>query len=236
MFFNLFRRKKKDPIEPIVTPKVSPSENNVIADKKDESTQFASEKSTAEQKPKVVKTVVSEPKPKAEDYKPAEIECDKNIEDTASLTKNSESNDEITKKEETKEKSRKNSYGYFEIKKTKDERFVFNLYASNHVIIATSQTYSSSQSAINGANSVIANAEKAAIEDQTLKNVETKSFPKWEIYFDKSNQYRFRLSAPNGSCICHSQGYTSKANCKNGIDSIIKTVKNATIDKSYLVK
>ena len=132
-------------------------------------------------------------------------------------------------------KQKKNTQvGFFEIKKAKDDRFVFNLYASNKVIIATSQLYTSSQSAYNGIKSVIANAAKANIEDQTIKSYESMPFPKWEIYLDKGNQYRFRLSASNGSCICHSQGYTSKANCKNGIDSIIRTVQDATIDKSYL--
>lgn len=126
--------------------------------------------------------------------------------------------------------------GFFEIKKSKDNRYVFNLYAANRVIIATSQIYSSSQAAQNGINSVIANAEKSPIEDNTLKNPTSQPFPKWEIYKDKADQFRFRLFASNGSCICHSQGYTSKANCKNGIESIIKTVKNASVDKSYLVK
>lgn len=126
--------------------------------------------------------------------------------------------------------------GKFEIKKSKDGRFVFNLYASNNVIVATSQVYSSSTSAMNGIKSVIANAEAAPIEDQTLKNVTTVSFPKWEIYLDKGEQYRFRLCASNGSCVCHSQGYTSKANCKKGIESIIKTAKDAEITKPYLDK
>ena len=126
--------------------------------------------------------------------------------------------------------------GRFEIKKSKDGRFVFNLYAKNHVIVATSQIYSSSTSAVGGIKSVIANAPIAAVEDQTLKTYETKNFPKWEIYQDKGGQYRFRLSAPNGSCICHSQGYTNKTNCKNGIQSIIRSAKDASIDKIYLKK
>lgn len=126
--------------------------------------------------------------------------------------------------------------GRFEIKKSKDGRFVFNLYAKNHVIVATSQIYSSSTSAVGGIKSVIANAPIAAIEDQTLKNYEPQNFPKWEIYQDKGQQYRFRLSAPNGSCICHSQGYTNKTNCKNGIQSIIRSAKDASIDKIYLKK
>ena len=126
--------------------------------------------------------------------------------------------------------------GKFEIKKSKDGRYVFNLYASNNVIVATSQVYSSSSSAMNGIKSVITNAPTAPIEDQTLKSFEPLSFPKWEIYRDKGDQYRFRLSASNGSCVCHSQGYTSKANCKKGIESIIKFAAGADITKAYLNK
>lgn len=126
--------------------------------------------------------------------------------------------------------------GKFDLKKSKDGRFVFNLLAANRVIVATSQVYSSSTAAMNGIHSVIVNAEKAPVEDQTLKNYTPIGYPKWEIYLDKGNQYRFRLSASNGSCICHSQGYTTKASCKNGIESIIRTVKDANTEKSYLKK
>ncbi len=139
------------------------------------------------------------------------------------------------KEEKTAEKKEGSGFsGKFEIKKSKDGKFVFNLYAANSVIVATSQVYSSSAAAQNGIKSVIENAEKAPIEDQTLKNFEPQNYPKWEIYLDKGEQYRFRLSASNGSCVCHSQGYTSKASCKNGIESIIRTAKNAAIDKAYI--
>ena len=126
--------------------------------------------------------------------------------------------------------------GRFEIKKSKDGRYVFNLYAPNHVIVATSQVYTTTQAAINGINSIISNASKAPIEDQTLKNYTTLTYPKWELYVDKGGQYRFRLNASNGSCIVHSQGYTSKGSCKNGIESIIRCSANPEIDKLYLKK
>ncbi len=138
--------------------------------------------------------------------------------------------------EEIVQISKPSRCGKFEIKKTKDGRFVFNLYASNSVIVATSQTYSSSTAAMNGIKSTIANAAKAPIEDQTLKNVTNLPYPKWEIYLDKSERYRFRLNASNGSTVCHSQGYTSKTNCKNGIESIRKFATDAEIVKSYLDK
>ena len=126
--------------------------------------------------------------------------------------------------------------GRFEIKRTKDDRFVFNLFAANRVIVATSQIYSSSQAAVNGIKSIINNAEKSGVEDNTLKEKVTLPYPKWEIYQDKAGQYRFRLYATNGSCVVHSQGYTTKASCKNGIDSIIRCSKNPEIDKAYLKK
>jgi uncharacterized protein YegP (UPF0339 family) len=137
------------------------------------------------------------------------------------------------------EKSISDSKGYtgkFEINKAKDGKYFFNLFASNKVGIATSQMYSTAQSALTGVKSVIVNAPKAPIEDQTLKNWEALPYPKWEIYLDNGNKYRFRLNAPNGSCICHSQGYTTKNACKNGIDSIIRSSKNAEIEKTYLAK
>ena len=126
--------------------------------------------------------------------------------------------------------------GKFDIKRTKDDRYVFNLYASNHVIIATSQTYTTSGAALNGIRSIIANAERSPIEDQTQKNCATLPYPKWELYIDRGGQFRFRLNAPNGSCIVHSQGYTTKSSCKKGIDSIIRFATDAEIAKSYLKK
>ena len=168
-----------------------------------------------------------ESKPKAEECKP-EIKAKKSPEKVHKAEEKTE-----PASLPTIEKAEKKT-GRFEIKKAKDGRFVFNLYAPNHVIVATSQVYSSSSAAVNGIQSIIANAEKAPIEDNTLKNPTKQSFPKWEMYIDKGGQYRFRLYATNGNCVVHSQGYTAKASCKNGIESIIRCSKNAEIDKSYL--
>lgn len=165
-----------------------------------------------------------------------DILASQNQENTTKTNYDAESADKLNESGQSKKVKVKGYGGSFEIKKSKDGRFVFNLYASNKVIIATSQIYSSSQSAITGINSVIANAEKAAIEDQTLKTFTAQPFPKWEIYIDKAGQFRFRLLATNGSCVCHSQGYTQKSTCKKGIESVIRTVKSAEIDKAYLKK
>jgi uncharacterized protein YegP (UPF0339 family) len=83
--------------------------------------------------------------------------------------------------------------------------------------------------------SIITNMDKAGIEDTSLKKTVALPCPKWEIYIDKANEYRFRLYAINGQCVCHSShGYASKSGCKGGIDSIRKFASEARVNKSYL--
>ena len=125
--------------------------------------------------------------------------------------------------------------GKFEIQKAKDGRFFFSLYSSNGAVVAYSQIYSSLSAVNTGIASVITNASKAEIEDTTLKKPTSLPCPKWEIYIDKAEQYRFRLYATNGLCVCHSShGYATKSGCKGGIESIKKYAAEATVDKSYL--
>jgi len=46
---------------------------------------------------------------------------------------------------------------------------------------------------------------------------------KFEVYQSgKNNEFRFRLKADNGQIILSSEGYTSKASCLNGIESVKK--------------
>ncbi len=132
--------------------------------------------------------------------------------------------------------SKSNANGKWDIRRAKDGRFFFSLYASNHTVIAYSQIYSSQTAVTTGINSVIANASKAETEDTTLRKTVSIPCPKWEIYLDKAEQYRFRLYAPNGLCICHSShGYATKGGCKGGIESIKRFASDeAKVDKSYL--
>ena len=135
------------------------------------------------------------------------------------------------------QESRESANGKWDIRRAKDGRFFFSLYASNHVVIAYSQIYSSTTAVTTGINSVIANASKAETEDTTLKKSVSIPCPKWEIYYDKAEQYRFRLYAPNGLVVCHSShGYATKSGCKGGIESIKRFSVEARVDKSYLNK
>ena len=112
--------------------------------------------------------------------------------------------------------------GAFEIKRTSDNRYMFNVRAGNTQVIASSQIYSSMAACRNGINSVGANAPIAAIEDQTLSSINEEKCPKFQIYLDKGGKYRFNLLAANGqNILACTQGYTQKASCKNGINSVI---------------
>ena len=56
----------------------------------------------------------------------------------------------------------------FDIKRSSDDQFYFNLVARNNEIIATSEMYTTKQNCINGINSVKENAPRAPIRDTTI--------------------------------------------------------------------
>ena len=90
----------------------------------------------------------------------------------------------------------------------------FDLKASNGEIIATSEVYTNERNCMKGVASVQRNAPKAAVEDQTVENFETKKHPKFEIYADKKGELRFRLKSRykhsdltgRKSCLCSALG------------------------------
>ena len=121
----------------------------------------------------------------------------------------------------------------------------FDLKATNGQVIATSEVYTSQNACLNGVESVKKNAPIAKFEDQTaegfetltnpkfedqtVEGFETVTNPKFEMYKDKADEYRFRLKARNGEIIATSEGYTSKASCENGIESVKKNAPEAEI-------
>ena len=96
----------------------------------------------------------------------------------------------------------------------------FDLLATNGQVIATSEVYSSLAATKNGIESVRNIAPTAKLEDQTTDPVESQTNPKFEMYKDKAGEFRFRLKARNGEIVVFSEGYTSKSNCLNGIESV----------------
>lgn len=52
---------------------------------------------------------------------------------------------------------------------------------------------------------------------------------KFELYTDKSGEYRFRLKAGNGEVIAISEGYSSKSAALNGIDAVRRNAADAEV-------
>ena len=118
--------------------------------------------------------------------------------------------------------------GKFLIKETKTG-IKFDLKATNGQVVATSEVYTSEKSCRNGIESVRKNAPAANLEDQTVEGFAQEKCPKFEIYTDKAGEFRFRLKATNGQIIAVSEGYTTMANCKKGVESVRKNAAESEI-------
>jgi uncharacterized protein YegP (UPF0339 family) len=53
---------------------------------------------------------------------------------------------------------------------------------------------------------------------------------KFQVYQDKSGEFRFKLVASNGQVIAVSEGYKSKASAMNGIESVKTNAPTAVIE------
>jgi hypothetical protein len=114
--------------------------------------------------------------------------------------------------------------GQFAYYKTAKGFYNYRLKAPNKETIAVSggTGYASLSSCKAGIESVRKNVG-VPIEDQTLKKYEVLPCPKYELYLDKAQKYRYRLLARNGELICTcEEGYASKDGCKKGIQSLAK--------------
>ena len=120
--------------------------------------------------------------------------------------------------------------GKFVVKETATG-FKFALKAGNGEVIATSEIYTTEAACIKGIESVKACCV-GEVEDQTAEPVDAKKHPKFELYTDKSGEFRFRLKAKNGQIIATSESYKTKASCENGIESVKKNAPDAEIAKA----
>jgi len=93
----------------------------------------------------------------------------------------------------------------YELKKTSNDKFMFNLKAANHEIILTSQTYERKESALIGIASVQKNGPDAS---------------NFELKRSVSNEPYFVLKAGNAEVIGTSEMYSSEAAAKTGIASV----------------
>jgi len=95
--------------------------------------------------------------------------------------------------------------GYYELKRTENDKFMFNLKAGNHEVILTSQAYESKDSALAGIGSVQSNG----VNDASFERKRS-----------SSDEPFFTLIAANGQIVGKSEMYTSDSACEGGIASV----------------
>jgi uncharacterized protein len=105
--------------------------------------------------------------------------------------------------------------GKFELKKSKNDKFFFNLLASNGQIILTSEMYESKASAQNG----IASVKKNAVDTSRFSSL-----------VGKDGSPYFVLKAGNHQTIGQSQLYASEKARDNGIESCKSNAPGAAVD------
>lgn len=105
--------------------------------------------------------------------------------------------------------------GTFKIKTT-PTGYKFEFVAADGEVLAVSELYSKLEPCLNGIMSVQKNST-GEIENQTEEIINTKKNPKYEIYIDKTGEYRFRLKARNGEIIAVSLGFKEVSKCVNTI-------------------
>lgn len=105
--------------------------------------------------------------------------------------------------------------GKFDLKKTSDGKFTFNLKAVNGRVILTSQSYKTKAAAKSGIKSVRTNSNRDARFEQKVS--------------EKGKPY-FVLLAANKQIVGKSEMYTSKASMLKGIASVKRNAPEAKIE------
>ncbi len=103
----------------------------------------------------------------------------------------------------------------------------FDLRADNGEVIATSEVYRTEAACRAGIRSVQKNAPGAGLEDCAGEGGVRISNPKFQLYQDRAGAFRFRLRARNGGIIAVSEGYSTRAACLAGVESVRRNARVA---------
>ncbi len=103
----------------------------------------------------------------------------------------------------------------YEIKRSKNKAFHFNLKAPNGEIVLTSETYKTRGGAKNGIASVRRHGPNCL---------------QYDIKMDKRKQYYFLLKSSNHKVIGRSESYTRAASMEKGIQIVMKHSSTSKVD------
>ncbi len=104
----------------------------------------------------------------------------------------------------------------------------FDLVAANGEAIATSEPYATRAACLRGIEAVRRCAAAGKIWDTTQEE-SAPSNPRFEVFRDRQDRFRFRLRSRNGQIIAQSESYTAKASCFDGIQSVMDNAPTALV-------
>lgn len=122
----------------------------------------------------------------------------------------------------------------FQVYKDAAGKTRFRIRANNNRIVAVGEAYEKYASCLKGMESVKRNCW-APTEDLTVEGGPRLPNPKYQIFKDASDKFRFHLKAANGEIIAKSEGYESMDGCLNGIE-VLRDCAKAEIEDPFAVK
>ncbi len=123
----------------------------------------------------------------------------------------------------------------FQVYKDNSGKFRFRLRANNGKIVAVGEAYEQHASCLNGIKSIQKNCG-SEIEDLTIEDGPKLTNPKFQVFKDAANEFRFHLKAANGEIIAESEGYETKESCLDGIEVVKKSCDAEIEDQTVVPK
>ena len=186
--------------------------------KKDEAARPCPTKPTCESDPAVAATPASTDSVKAAEESTAEVP--------------EKSGEESVEKNDAADTSN----GAYVIKVLKSGIYKFDLTSPDGKTVVRSGEYTLKRSCVSGIQSVQKNGATENVEDRTVEKIVKMPNPKYEIFMDESEKYRFSLKAPNGYVILTSSAYSSKKSCLKAIENVKTYSQTEKIEEQSKVK
>lgn len=108
----------------------------------------------------------------------------------------------------------------FQIYRDVADKHRFRLRAANNKIVAVGEAYETKDGCLNGVHAIKRYCT-AEIEDVTIGEAEMAN-PKFQVYKDAAEKFRFRLRAPNNEIVATGEAYETKVGCLNGVQAVKK--------------
>ena len=108
----------------------------------------------------------------------------------------------------------------FQIYRDIADKHRFRLRAPNNKIVAVGEAYETKDGCLNGVHAIKKYCT-AEIEDLTVGEAKIAN-PRFQVYKDATDKYRFRLRAPNNEIVAVGEAYEKKSGCMNGVQAVKK--------------